>query len=348
MDDHDGRGAHAVDRLLDRRPSSAAHRAARGLGVFSAHVGDRSTVRRPLAVARRARDPRVRPDQPQRPGSAAEHPAGLEGRPARAPGGDVTTGAGVAVPFAWVGELLGSPWSTSRLHPDRGSSLSGRMISPVAAPLYAPVARARQTSRGVSSPATSSPTDDPRHHRDHEQPFDRLVGAVVDCSAARGAAFVQPAPRASPGECEGSSSCGSTAWRPARGGAHRGLPCGRRLDHARSKLRAPTDDRLGAPPQEAGEHVDEHHSSCRGACTRPVLMTVVRRGRARRRTMPNTAAVPDVGAAARLAPRPVGTQRRRARCARAPRRRSPQRTRSLSLTGLARRPVASRGRRRQR
>ena len=50
----------------------------------------------------------------------------------------LTTGAGVAVPFAWIGKLLGIPTiyveSVTRIE---GLSLSGRLIAPVAEQLYA-------------------------------------------------------------------------------------------------------------------------------------------------------------------------------------------------------------------
>ncbi len=54
------------------------------------------------------------------------------------PAAILTTGAGVAVPFAWIGRLLGIPTiyveSVTRIE---GLSLSGRMIAPVAKQLYA-------------------------------------------------------------------------------------------------------------------------------------------------------------------------------------------------------------------
>lgn len=54
------------------------------------------------------------------------------------PSAILTTGAGVAVPFAWIGKLLGIPTvyveSVTRIE---GLSLSGRMIAPVARRLYA-------------------------------------------------------------------------------------------------------------------------------------------------------------------------------------------------------------------
>jgi UDP-N-acetylglucosamine:LPS N-acetylglucosamine transferase len=54
------------------------------------------------------------------------------------PAAILTTGAGVAVPFAWVGRLLRVPTvyveSVTRIE---GLSLSGRMIAPVAARMYA-------------------------------------------------------------------------------------------------------------------------------------------------------------------------------------------------------------------
>lgn len=54
------------------------------------------------------------------------------------PSAILTTGAGVAVPFAWIGRLLGVPTiyveSVTRI---KELSLSGRMIKPVAKQLYA-------------------------------------------------------------------------------------------------------------------------------------------------------------------------------------------------------------------
>jgi len=54
------------------------------------------------------------------------------------PAAILTTGAGVAVPFAWVGRLLGIPTiyveSVTRIE---GLSLSARLIAPVATHMYA-------------------------------------------------------------------------------------------------------------------------------------------------------------------------------------------------------------------
>jgi beta-1,4-N-acetylglucosaminyltransferase len=54
------------------------------------------------------------------------------------PSAILTTGAGVAVPFAWVGKLIGIPTiyveSVTRIE---GLSLSGRLIAPVAVRMYA-------------------------------------------------------------------------------------------------------------------------------------------------------------------------------------------------------------------
>ncbi len=54
------------------------------------------------------------------------------------PSAILTTGAGVAVPFAWIGRALGIPTiyveSVTRID---GLSLSGRMIAPIANRLYA-------------------------------------------------------------------------------------------------------------------------------------------------------------------------------------------------------------------
>jgi UDP-N-acetylglucosamine:LPS N-acetylglucosamine transferase len=66
------------------------------------------------------------------------------------PSAILTTGAGVAVPFAWVGKLLGIPTiyveSVTRIE---GLSLSGRMIKPVATQLYAQWPELAQSSSGV-------------------------------------------------------------------------------------------------------------------------------------------------------------------------------------------------------
>ena len=62
----------------------------------------------------------------------------------------VTTFIGVAVPFAWVGRLLGVPTiyveSVTRIE---GLSLSGRMIKPVAKRLYAQWPELAESSSGV-------------------------------------------------------------------------------------------------------------------------------------------------------------------------------------------------------
>ena len=65
------------------------------------------------------------------------------------PSAILTTGAGVAVPFAWVGRLLGIPTiyveSVTRID---GLSLSARMIAPVARRLYAQWPELADTSAG--------------------------------------------------------------------------------------------------------------------------------------------------------------------------------------------------------
>ena len=65
------------------------------------------------------------------------------------PSAILTTGAGVAVPFAWVGRLLGVPTiyveSVTRIE---GLSMSGRMIKPVAKRLYAQWPELAEPSRG--------------------------------------------------------------------------------------------------------------------------------------------------------------------------------------------------------
>jgi beta-1,4-N-acetylglucosaminyltransferase len=65
------------------------------------------------------------------------------------PSAILTTGAGVAVPFAWMGKLLGIPTiyveSVTRIE---GLSLSGRMIKPVAKRLYAQWPELAESSSG--------------------------------------------------------------------------------------------------------------------------------------------------------------------------------------------------------
>ena len=72
----------------------------------------------------------------------------------------LTTGAGVAVPFAWLGRLLGPGSCTSRASPRiERPSLSCRLIAPVATRIYAQwpeltaaVPRARYLGSVVSGP----------------------------------------------------------------------------------------------------------------------------------------------------------------------------------------------------
>jgi UDP-N-acetylglucosamine:LPS N-acetylglucosamine transferase len=65
------------------------------------------------------------------------------------PAAILTTGAGVAVPFAWVGRLLGIPTiyveSVTRID---GLSLSARLIAPVADRVYAQWPELAAASRG--------------------------------------------------------------------------------------------------------------------------------------------------------------------------------------------------------
>ncbi len=65
------------------------------------------------------------------------------------PSAILTTGAGVAVPFAWVGRLLGVPTvyveSVTRIE---GLSLSARLISPVAKRMYAQWPELAEASSG--------------------------------------------------------------------------------------------------------------------------------------------------------------------------------------------------------
>jgi UDP-N-acetylglucosamine:LPS N-acetylglucosamine transferase len=65
------------------------------------------------------------------------------------PSAILTTGAGVAVPFAWMGRLLGVPTiyveSVTRIE---ALSLSGRMIAPVAKRLYAQWPELAESSSG--------------------------------------------------------------------------------------------------------------------------------------------------------------------------------------------------------
>jgi beta-1,4-N-acetylglucosaminyltransferase len=65
------------------------------------------------------------------------------------PSAILTTGAGVAVPFAWVGRLLGVPTiyveSVTRID---GLSLSARLIAPVSARMYAQWPELAEPSNG--------------------------------------------------------------------------------------------------------------------------------------------------------------------------------------------------------
>ena len=65
------------------------------------------------------------------------------------PSAILTTGAGVAVPFAWIGKALGIPTiyveSVTRIE---GLSLSARLIKPVAAHMYAQWPELAEPSRG--------------------------------------------------------------------------------------------------------------------------------------------------------------------------------------------------------
>jgi beta-1,4-N-acetylglucosaminyltransferase len=65
------------------------------------------------------------------------------------PAAILTTGAGVAVPFAWVGRLLGVPTiyieSVTRID---GLSLSARLIKPVATRMYAQWPELAEASNG--------------------------------------------------------------------------------------------------------------------------------------------------------------------------------------------------------
>ena len=76
-------------------------------------------------------------DEPQHPEPAAQRPPRLALCAASGRAAMMTTGAGVAVPFAWIGRCCGIPViyveSFTRIE---GLSLSGRMIKPVAARIY--------------------------------------------------------------------------------------------------------------------------------------------------------------------------------------------------------------------
>ena len=87
----------------------------------------------------------------------------------------VTTGAGVAVPFAWVGRLYGARvvYVESLTRIER-PSLTYRLIRPIVTRAYVQwpelsAAAARSTA------APSSTGRDLRHPRDQAYPFDRLL-----------------------------------------------------------------------------------------------------------------------------------------------------------------------------
>ena len=99
------------------------------------------------------------------------------------PAAILTTGAGVAVPYAWVGRLLGIPTfyveSVTRIE---GLSLSARLIAPVATRMYAQWPELAEASGGRDS-IRGQPLRRPMivvTVGTHEQPFDRLVEAAAE------------------------------------------------------------------------------------------------------------------------------------------------------------------------
>ena len=83
------------------------------------------------------------------------------------PAAILTTGAGITVPFAWVGRLYGVPtvYVESFTRIDE-LSLTARLISPIASRLYAQWPELAGTTPRLRLRRQPLPqVDDPRHHR---------------------------------------------------------------------------------------------------------------------------------------------------------------------------------------
>ena len=216
-------------------------------------MGNVRQVGRPLAAARRARDARVRADEPQHPEPAAQPPAGV----ARAADASARRRSSPPAP-AWPCRSRGSASccgiptiyveSVTRIE---GLSLSARMIRPVAAQVYAQWPELAEPSAGrirfagnlFAGPMILVTVGT------HEQQFDRLVEAAAalggDEQHAGPVRHVQDH-RTARGEWIDFMSFDELAEhgapRPRGGRARR-----RRLDRARAPLRAPPDHHA-APP----------------------------------------------------------------------------------------------------
>ena len=227
-----------------------------------ARLGDVRQVRRALAAARRARGARLRPDQPQHPEPAAQPPARRAGAPrASGPAAILTTGAGVAVPFAWVGRLLGIPTvyveSVTRIE---GLSLSARLIAPVATRMYAQWPELAEPSGGPH-PLRRQPLRGPMivvTVGTNEQPFDRLVRAAAALGGDEPLLVQYGSSRVPHGRGEWVDFLPFDEL--AGAGARRArvrLPRRRRLDHARAPLRPPAG-RGAAARTTSARRVDDH------------------------------------------------------------------------------------------
>ena len=198
----------------------------------------------------------LRPDEPQRQEPAPEPRARRARAPARPAAGVVTTGAGVAVPFAWIGRLLGARvvYVESVTRIDR-LSLSCRLIRPVASACTCSGPSSRALARGRY--AERAATLDLRHARHARRSSSTGCSArSTRCPAARSssssAAVLVPA--GARGVARLPVVRGSRRPRAAR--PCRRLPRGRRLGagRARERKRPVVVPRL----QRFGEAVDDH------------------------------------------------------------------------------------------
>ena len=174
---------------------------------------------------------------------------------ARRPRSFLTTGAGVAVPFAWVGRVHGARVvyveSLTRID---DLSLTYRLVRPIVTGSTFSGPSSRATSPGSSTRPPSSASD-LRHRRDDEAPFDRLVRAS---SAFPGEELVVQERSSSirPANATWLDYCRSRCSSITSDGPMSSSPTRHRLDDRRARERKATDRRAGL--QRFGEAVDDH------------------------------------------------------------------------------------------
>ena len=169
----------------------------------------------------------------------------------------VTTGAGVAVPFAWIGRMFGARVvyveSFTRIE---GPSLSCRLIAPVAS---------ASTRSGPSSPAripgalrgnVFPARRDLVTVGTNEARFDRLLAAAGALPGDEELVIQHGPSRVDRRRAHASTSCRSTSWSSRCGRRASRHARRRRLGHGRALERQPPDRRAAA--RALGEAVDDH------------------------------------------------------------------------------------------